>query len=779
MTRTPTAPGAPSAATADSPTGSVLDVIHRGEVRSVFQPIVDLDTGRVVGYEALARGPEGPLSSPAALFAAAREIGSLAELDEACRAAAFRGAAQQRLLSPLTVFVNVEPEVLETAPVEELLAIAAAAPGELRIVMEITERALASRPAELLQTVQRVRDLGWAVALDDVGADAASLAFMPFVRPDVVKLDLALVQDRPGPAVAEIMNAVNAYAERTGALILAEGIETPHHLAAARGLGASLGQGWLFGRPQEVPDPASGVLALHLPTREPAAPRAAITSPFSVLPTGTVLRRASKRLLVEVSKQLEREAMRLGETCVVASTFQHGRHFTPSTAQRYRDLVERTGFVCALGEQLPDEPVPGLRGAVLRADDPAIGEWDVVVVGPHFSAALLARDLGDTGSDMNRTFEYALTYDRDTVVEAARDLLLRVAPQLPSPATLPPAEAAPGAATDPLPRAAADPLPRAAGQRGYVPWRPGNVVVDQALEATPNGVSISDLTRPDEPLVFVNQSFGRLAGFPVEEVVGRNCRFLQGPDTDQAAVTRIRAAIAAGRSCTETLLNYRGPQREEWWNELHLQPVADEHGRVVQYLGIQSDVTARVRAERALREETDRSRDYLARIEQLAYTDHLTGLINRRRVEELVELELWEARAGGHAMALLLLDLDGFKQVNDRWSHAAGDELLRVVSRRVLNAVRRSDLVARLSADEFLVAVTGLDRGHAAARAADIATVLSEAVALPALVADHEVSITASIGVSTYPHDGEDVATLLHQADLRMYDAKRRSRSGR
>ena len=222
---------------------SIAEVLTAGAVRSVFQPIVDLDSGRVVAYEALARGPQGPLARPDALFAAARCDRRLAELDAACRTAAFSGAVEQGLLAPLTLFVNVEPEVLDTAPLDDLLAIAQAAPGQLQVVLEITEPALAVRPADLLRTVERVRALGWGVALDDVGADVLSLAFMPLLRPDVVKLDLRLVQDRPGPQVAEIMNAVNAYAERSGALILAEGIETEQHLLTARALGARLGQG--------------------------------------------------------------------------------------------------------------------------------------------------------------------------------------------------------------------------------------------------------------------------------------------------------------------------------------------------------------------------------------------------------------------------------------------------------------------------------------------------------------------------------------------------------
>lgn len=403
---------------------TICDVLSAGAVRSVFQPIADLDTGCVVGYEALARGPIGPLERPDVLFAAARAAGCLASLDQACRIAAFRGAVDQGLLAPLTVFVNVEPEVLDAAPLDDLVAIAREVPGQLRIVVEVTERALTARPAELLQTMERVRCLGWGVALDDVGADTLSLAFMALLRPEVVKLDLRLVQDRPWDEVAEIMNAVNAYAERSGALVLAEGIETESHLKVARALGARLGQGWMFGRPGPGTAPGYPEQELVLP-ETPVVDMAGV-SPFACLPLGTALRRSPKWLLIELSKQLEREAMRIGETCVVAAAFQEARHFTPSTGRRYRDLATRCGFVSAIGRGLTAEPVSGVRGGTLDPADPVHREWDLVVVGPHFTAALLARDLGDEGPDLDRMFEFALTYRRDTVVAAAHGLLGRV-----------------------------------------------------------------------------------------------------------------------------------------------------------------------------------------------------------------------------------------------------------------------------------------------------------------------------------------------------------------
>ena len=298
-------------------------------------------------------------------------------------------------------------------------------------------------------------------------------------------------------------------------------------------------------------------------------------------------------------------------------------------------------------------------------------------------------------------------------------------------------------------------------------------MLERALGATNSGVTIADMTRPDAPLVFVNAAFEGLAGFRVDDLLGRNCRFLQGPDTDRAAVARIRTAVEAGEVCRELLLNYRGPDRRPWWNEVHLSPVTDADGRVVQYIGVQNDVTDRVEAERALRQETDRAQAYLARIEQLAYTDPLTGLMNRRRIEERVETELWEAQASDSALALLFLDLDGFKAVNDSTGHAGGDELLQVTAQRLRSHLRRSDLLARLGGDEFLVAVTGLDPGSARETAEEIAGQLAAAVRLPVEVHGQQVTVSTTIGISVFPEDAHEFGRLVHAADARMYALKR------
>lgn len=417
----------------------VHDVVDRRLVRTVFQPIVHLDDAAVVAYEALSRGPQGPLERPDLLFAAAREAGRLADLDALCRTTALRTAMQAGIHAPFGLFVNVEPEVLDSEPLDALIDIAQAAPGGLDVVLEVTERGIGARPAELLACVRTLREAGWRIALDDVGADDLSLAFMPLLRPDIVKLDLRLVQERPGPAVASIMNAVNAYAERSGATLLAEGIETQEHVDIARALGARLGQGWHFGRPAPRPEVPTGVAAerartaLRLP---PVGSRPTTASPFACLPPTVDVRTSTKPLLVELSKHLEREALAHASTCVVVSTFQYAHQFTPATARRYAALADRVGFVAALGAGLPSEPAPGVRGADLRGDDPLRDEWDVVVIAPHFAAALLARDLDGPDTDRpegERRFGFALTYDREVVTRAAHSLLARV---LPAPARL-------------------------------------------------------------------------------------------------------------------------------------------------------------------------------------------------------------------------------------------------------------------------------------------------------------------------------------------------------
>jgi hypothetical protein len=268
------------------------------------------------------------------------------------------------------------------------------------------------------------------VALDDVGADPRSLALMPFVHPDVVKLDMGLLRRPDDPYTAQVVAAVQAYAEASGALVLAEGIETAEHLLVARALGASVGQGWHFGRPgplpHPVPAPGAPIPLLAAPADAPDdAPggRRRAPTPFSILAAARPVTRTTKRLLMPMSRYLEAQAGQGAQPPVLLACFQEDRHFTAATARRFAGIAAHSPLVAALGVGLPGEPAPGVRGADLAADDPLRGEWNVIVVGPHHAAALAARDLGEGGPDGDRGFDFVVTHDRRLVLQAARSLL--------------------------------------------------------------------------------------------------------------------------------------------------------------------------------------------------------------------------------------------------------------------------------------------------------------------------------------------------------------------
>ena len=398
-------------------------VIDHG-IRAVYQPIVELDSGDVVAYEALARGPAGsPWESPGALFSAAGRQGRLAELDRACCAAALGGAQRAGLGSPAALFVNVEPQVIDAELDDAGRTSQFDLHRRLSIFFEVTERALTARPAQLLETVERMRALGFGIALDDVGADRRSLALLPLLRPDVVKLDMSLIHNHPSRQSGEVMNGVCAYAEQTGATILAEGVENEQHLLAARSLGATLAQGWFFGRPGPLP---SAPHADRSATTLELEPRALVSSPVALVHARRGLRVGRKDVLLSVTRALEAQASELGAHAVIAAAFQDARHFTARTRGRYEQLGARAGLAVALGVGMPDPPAAGVRGANLSPDDPVVGEWDVAVLGPHYAGALVARDLGDRGPDRQRRFEFVLTFDRQLVTEVAATLIARV-----------------------------------------------------------------------------------------------------------------------------------------------------------------------------------------------------------------------------------------------------------------------------------------------------------------------------------------------------------------
>ena len=426
----PEAPGVSPAVpgeTASEDQGLALSsLLARGGIRSVYQPLVELEHGSVIGYDALARGPAGStLESPDQLFAAARSSGRLSELDLRCRAVALQGALDADLGSWLTLFMTVEPEALGAPLPEELERVLRSAEQRLRVVLEIGESALGREPAELRRAVAWAHERYWGIALDDVGRNRLSLALLPILDPDVIKLDLRLLATLPPREAAIVVRAVLAHQERRGATILAEGIETERQLELALTLGATLGQGWLFGRPGPLPRdlrPSSkSTVRLRTVAADPD-----LSTPFAVVSAARPARHARASLLSALVRQLEDEALAAAEDLVVLATVPSAERFPAEVAARYASLATRAPLVAAFGRDLPAMPAPGVRGGSVADDDPLGDEWSLLILGPFTASAIVASDLGDLGPLDQRRFRFCVTTDRDLVVTAAGMLLDRI-----------------------------------------------------------------------------------------------------------------------------------------------------------------------------------------------------------------------------------------------------------------------------------------------------------------------------------------------------------------
>ena len=396
------------------------------QVRSVYQPIVDLRSGETVAYEALARGPAGtPLERPDRLFAAAGQAGLLGELDWACRVAALRGALDGGLRPPLRLFVNTEPRAASSPPPPELFGLLERANAELDVIVEYTERALGADPAELLAAAARVRSFRRHIALDDVGADPDALPLLSLLQPDVVKLDLRLVQGEPTSYTADVIASVAAEAERNDTVVLAEGIETRAQARVALGLGARYGQGWLFGRPGPLPSVRAPREPMVL---GPPASTPTTGSPFELVCARRRPQPARKPLLLRLSEQIERTGAGLGLSSALFATVESHAAFRAQLASRFADLARHAALVLVLGPDVPPVPAPGVLGGRLKPDDGLRTEWVAALVSPHVTTALVATPAGQPDEAGEPLYSYASVSDRDTVVAVARMLLARSVP---------------------------------------------------------------------------------------------------------------------------------------------------------------------------------------------------------------------------------------------------------------------------------------------------------------------------------------------------------------
>lgn len=281
----------------------------------------------------------------------------------------------------------------------------------------------------------------------------------------------------------------------------------------------------------------------------------------------------------------------------------------------------------------------------------------------------------------------------------------------------------------------------------------------RAIESSSNGIMITDFNESDNPVTYVNPAFERITGYAAVEVLGHNGRFLAGSDQEQLGLEEIRAALREQREGSAVLRNYR-KDGSLFWNELSVAPVRDENGNVTSFVGILNDITER--------------KKYEEELEYQANHDGLTGLPNRNLLADRLNQALSFTDRYGKQAAVLFLDLDHFKFINDSLGHDMGDRLLEITAGRLTECVRATDTVARHGGDEFVVVLPDLADGE---DAATIALKIQDAVYQPFKLGEHELMISCSTGISMYPGDGDDAQTLLKNADAAMYRAKEQGRN--
>jgi diguanylate cyclase (GGDEF)-like protein/PAS domain S-box-containing protein len=271
------------------------------------------------------------------------------------------------------------------------------------------------------------------------------------------------------------------------------------------------------------------------------------------------------------------------------------------------------------------------------------------------------------------------------------------------------------------------------------------------FESAEEGIMVTDAERR---IVMVNPAFTSITGYLPDEVIGRDSNMMSSGHHDQLFYQSLWDEVRQHGSWHGEIANRHKSGRHylEW---LSIRAVIDPQGRTTHYVGIFSDITERKEGEERMR--------------YLAHYDALTGLPNRTLLMDRLQQGMAQTRRDNGRMAVMFLDLDRFKPVNDQLGHETGDRLLCEVAMRLQNCMRESDTVGRIGGDEFVILLHGIEHSDAAIL---VARKIIKALEQPFDLGNHAISISASIGIALYPdHDGDE-SMLIKMADIAMYEAK-------
>jgi diguanylate cyclase (GGDEF)-like protein/PAS domain S-box-containing protein len=281
-------------------------------------------------------------------------------------------------------------------------------------------------------------------------------------------------------------------------------------------------------------------------------------------------------------------------------------------------------------------------------------------------------------------------------------------------------------------------------------------LASEAIAATAEGIVIADAERR---IVSVNRAFTRITGYEPHEVIGGTADMLGSAREDGPLHSEIWEELARSGHWQGEIWNRR-KNGEAYAELMTISAVKDGAGRATHYVAVFNDISP--------------LKQYEARLEYLAHHDALTGMPTRALLRDRVEVAIGHAARDGVHLALLFVDLDRFKLINDSMGHEVGDHLLQAVSLRLKETLRESDTVSRHGGDEFLVLLPSLPSVQDAGR---VAEKVIEQIAVPFELDDREVIITSSIGIAVYPENGRDLDMLLRNADAAMYAAKQAGRN--
>ncbi|MCX4186224.1 diguanylate cyclase domain-containing protein [Methylophaga sp. OBS4] len=284
-------------------------------------------------------------------------------------------------------------------------------------------------------------------------------------------------------------------------------------------------------------------------------------------------------------------------------------------------------------------------------------------------------------------------------------------------------------------------------------------VLHRCVDASINGVIITKTTEEDFEIIFANKRFLAITGYSMDEVLGRNGKFLNGKMTSRKSLKQLKQSILDEKDIEIRLISYR-KNGEQFWNSLYVSPVYDSHQELINYIGIINDITEDVALQN--------------RLEFNAKFDSLTELVNRQTLEEEIAQTHKQALSEKSAYYIIFIDLDEFKSINDTMGHSVGDAVLKSVSGRLKSISRNLDMIARIGGDEFVMLLKNVSEK---ADVTKIAERIIEKISEPIKVNNHTLQISASLGIASNHHATYDPDEVLRNADMAMYKAKNSGRN--